>query len=372
MMSHNHFLSDRMDRLGKATQDVRVYNWLATLDQFKLSPVVGTGAGTHLYYGRLFRRPQIQADPVHAHSDYLEMLAEYGLIGELLALLFLGTHLYNGIWTAREITLRRLCNSLTSARSDSLALTVGAVVAVIALAAHSVVDFNMHIPGNALLFAFLFGILANPGLERSQSDTERFSRGMLVRGGLCLLGVVLLTGVGLKYKGEKLAEQARVALRNTDYKVCIEKALGSIAADASNPNAYFYLGEAYRVSALGVRVPALRVALFEKAAGAYRAGLERFPQDENLMVRLGQALDGARRFDEAETFYVQAIHSDPNLGVLYAYYSSHLKLTGQGDAAKKSLDKARQLRVSKAHTLGMDEVRSILENAPEKSKGDVE
>ena len=126
------------------------------------------------------------------------------------------------------------------------------------------------------------------------------------------------------------------------------------------------------MSALGVRVPALRVALFEKAAGAYRAGLERFPQDENLMVRLGQALDGARRFDEAETFYVQAIHSDPNLGVLYAYYSSHLKLTGQGDAAKKSLDKARQLRVSKAHTLGMDEVRSILENAPEKSKGDVE
>ncbi len=373
LITRNHFLSGRVDRFSQATKDARVYMWLATLDQWKLRPLVGTGAGTHLYYGRQYRRPQIQADPVHSHGDYLEMLAEYGLIGELLAGLFLAAHLSHGIRTAREITLRRLCNSLTTARSDSLALTVGALAAVTALAAHSVVDFNMHIPANALLFAFLFGILSDPGLERPQPAAERFSPEMLVRGGgLCLLGIGLLTGVGLKYKGERLAEQARVALRNLDYKVCIERALGAIAADASNPNPYFYLGEAYRMTAFGMRVPPLRAVLFEKAIDAYRGGLKHFPQDENLMVRLGQSFDGALRFDEAEPFYVNAIRSDPNLGVLYAYYGSHLHLTGQADAAKKNFDKARQLRIFDADTIGMGEVRSILENAPEKSKGSIE
>jgi O-antigen ligase len=61
--------------------DIRIYNWQAALDQIKVSPTWGTGAGTHLYYGRLFRRPQLQPDPIHAHSDYLELAAEYGLVG---------------------------------------------------------------------------------------------------------------------------------------------------------------------------------------------------------------------------------------------------------------------------------------------------
>ncbi|MDD5348652.1 MAG: O-antigen ligase family protein [Chthoniobacteraceae bacterium] len=370
-MKRNHFLGGRMTGLSHATEDVRVYNWLASLDQFKLSPAVGTGAGTHLYYGRLLRRPQIQTDPVHSHSDYLEMLAEYGLIGEALALVFLATHLLHGLVTVREITLRRLCNSLTSARSDTLALTVGAIAAVVALAAHSVVDFNMHIPGNALLFAFLFGILANPGRERPR-EAAWISPTALVRGGLCALGIALLAGVAVKYRGESLAEKARVALRDRDYQACIELAQKSIAADPTNPYAYFHLGDAFRTTATVIGVPPLRTVLFEKAVDAYRLGLKRFPHDENLLVRLGQALDGARRFDEAEAAYTDAIGHDPQLGVLYAYYGAHLKLLGQEDAAKANIQKAGQLGTQAPHTIGMDEVQSILLTPPEKIEGDIE
>jgi len=358
-MTHDTYINSRIQQLAASSKDVRIYNWQATLDQYKLSPVLGTGAGTHVIYGRLFRRPQIQADPIHSHGDYLELLAEYGIVGELLAIVFLVTHLASGIRCIREITLRRLCNALTTARSDSLALTLGATAAVAALLAHSVVDFNMHIPANALLFAFLFGVLGNPGTDRPVPVRSWGSPVFLLRGSLGVLGIAMLAGIAFRYPGEESTEQARVSLRNRDYRSCVEQAARAIKADPSNPDPYFYQGEAERLTATGMQIPALRSVVFEKAISAYRAGLELFPQDENLLLRLGQALDGSRRFEEAEEAYLKAIAWDPNLGVLYAYYAAHLQLTGQPEAAKKCLDAARGLGTRDPQSIGMAEVQSI-------------
>jgi len=360
LMRHNKSINERLQRGLAVSQDARVYNWKATLDQYRLNPIWGTGAGTHLYYGRLFRRPQIQYDPVHSHGDYLELLAEYGIVGELLAVVFLLTHVVNGIRCIREITLRRLCNALASARSNSLALTLGATVAVTALMAHSVVDFNMHIPANALLFAFLFGVLANPGIDRP-APVRWASWAILLRGGLVVLGIAMLAGIAARYKGEERTEQARVALRNHDYQGSMQQAALAIEADPSNPYAYFYQGEAQRITALRMQIPSLRSVFFEKAIASYRDGLEHFPQDENLLLRLGQALDGARRFEEAEEAYLAAIGQDSNLGVLYAYYAAHLKLTGQQEAATKCLETAGRLGTQQAHSIGMAEAQSILD-----------
>jgi hypothetical protein len=369
LMTTNTFINGRLIRLTQATKDVRVYNWLASLDQFKEAPMLGTGAGTHLYYGRLFRRPQIQNDPIHSHGDYLEMLAEYGVVGELLALGFLFTHLIYGIRNIGVITVRRLCNSLDYPGSDSLALCLGATTAVIALMAHSVVDFNMHIPGNALLFAFIFGIIANPGVGRAAPPPRRLiSPEMLLRSGIVLAGIVLLCTVATRYKGEEWTEKARVALRNQDYKECIDRATLAIQADPTNPNAYFYQGEAYRVTASKMQIPALRPVLFENAIAAYRHGLALFPQDENLTVRLAQSLDGLHLFDEAEEAYLQALHLDPNLGAIHAYYSAHLHLTGQEEASKKYQASALNLGGDKIHDMGMEEAQSILDFDPGKTE----
>lgn len=367
LMVQSPMIHGRLQKIQGATQDIRVYNWQATMDQARINPVWGTGAGTHLYYGRLFRRTQVQADPIHSHGDYLELLAEYGIVGELLALGFLATHLINGLRYVREITLRRLCNALTSARSDSLALVLGATAAVTALMAHSVVDFNMHIPANALVFAFLFGVLCNPGIGTPGIDRldDDPSRGTLVlRGGLAVLGIAMLAGIAFRYNGEKWTEQSRVSLRNHDYPACIEQANLAIKADPSNPNPYFYQGEALRLTALGMRIPSLRTVLFEKAIAAYHISQRLFPQDENLLIRLGQALDGAWRLEEAQAAYLEAISWDPNHGIFYAYYAAHLQLAGQQEEANKYREAARRLRARDPQQTGMAEVQSILETKP--------
>jgi O-antigen ligase len=77
----------------------------------------------------------------HAHNDYVEALAETGLIGGLIGVAFLL------LWL-RESWARIAGASYPA----DLAYHIGAAAACGGLLVHSLVDFNLHIPSNALLF----------------------------------------------------------------------------------------------------------------------------------------------------------------------------------------------------------------------------
>ncbi len=366
LMSKNEMLRQRLTllagQMGGTQQDARIYNWQAARDQFRQAPWLGTGAGTHLYYGRLFRRPELQADPVHAHSDYLELLAEYGVVGGALMALFLITHLWSG-WRSISRLIGIELEDRYRSRPTALALQVGALSAVAAYLAHSAIDFNLHIPANALLFAMIFGMLASPGIEerrvRSRSDPgetphKSSYRGIRMAYGAALpaLGVLLiLSGIWLRLpvlplpgalqppplRGEILGEQARVALRNGAYAEAIDLGRRALALQQRDPEIYFTAGEANRAMARSLTNRTLRRPYYETAVEAYRNGLKIFPKDENLLVRLGQALDGLSQFPEAGEAYKKAIELDANLGVLHAYYAAHLRACGRTEEAKAEL-----------------------------------
>ncbi|MHB8610688.1 MAG: O-antigen ligase family protein [Candidatus Acidiferrales bacterium] len=107
-------------------------------------PWMGTGLGTlqvvfpryeTLYDGKIVN---------HTHNDYLEGLAETGIAGGLCCIWFLGVLLFD--------SLRRLSQSNGSFVS---ALQLSGLVACIGFLTHSLVDFNLHIPANAVLFFFM-------------------------------------------------------------------------------------------------------------------------------------------------------------------------------------------------------------------------
>jgi hypothetical protein len=364
LMGHSQLLTNRMHTM--AVKDVRIYNWQAAMDHIRVSPWVGTGAGTHLIYGRLFRRAQIQSDPIHAHCDYLELVAEYGIVGAACMLLFLTAHLWSGLRAFSEILRQRLLPTGMT-RSNSFALNLGALCAVAGLGAHSVVDFNMHIPGNALFFSFIFGMLANPGLDQSAGFIQRR---LLPWGRLILpaLGIwIIWRGLPL-LPSEACAETARGALRDGRYLDAIDYAnvglgrpLGHAASadttlpldgfslswvggiqglvnrfgpNPENPNLYFYLGEASRALASRMPIAILKNRYFDAAIPAFRSELKVFPQDENALVRLAQCLDGLRQYQSAEEVYQEAFRADPHLGTLYGYYASHLQAEGKKEEAR--------------------------------------
>jgi O-antigen ligase len=103
--------------------------------------ILGTGLGTLQEVFPLYETLYDGLVVNHSHNDYAEALAETGTIGGLCGLVFL-VFLF---WTSWKIL---------SADGDprSFAYHAGALVACLGLLVHAGVDFNFHIPSNALIF----------------------------------------------------------------------------------------------------------------------------------------------------------------------------------------------------------------------------
>jgi O-antigen ligase len=97
----------------------------------------------------------------HVHNDYIEALAETGLVGGFCGLAFL--------W----LLFREARKSFTAEQGHfSRALHAGAIAALCGLLIHSFVDFNLHIPSNALLFLLQAYLATSPPLP-SQAPAKR-------------------------------------------------------------------------------------------------------------------------------------------------------------------------------------------------------
>ncbi len=331
-MQKSELLHRRLILIGKP--DVRWYNWLAALDQFKVSPWIGTGAGTHLYYGRFFRRPQLQYDPEHAHCDYLELLAEYGLIGAIGMAAFLFVHIRSSSIAVLTVMKTAHDDPYQPFRDNRLAFQIGVLTSIAAYAVHSITDFNLHIPGHALIFAFLFGIAANP-VARKPDPADSSPALRFFQFALPGLSIWIFADCLPKLPGDYLTEKARVAVRKHEFEKAIALGERALQYERRNPFLHYHLGEANRVTATLLPLRALQERYFIKAVEHYRQALSLYPYDETFWVRLGQAYDGLGDFRNGEMAFLNALRLDPNLAVLYFYYAAHLRSAGRDEEADR-------------------------------------
>jgi O-antigen ligase len=131
--------------------------WRIFLDH----PFLGTGLGTlqtvfpryeTLYDGKIVN---------HTHNDYLEALAETGLAGTLCCAWFLGVLLSESLKRLRQLN-----------NSFARTLQLAGFIACCGFLVHSLVDFNLHIPANAMLF-FLMAHLATVELTQAAPPSSR-------------------------------------------------------------------------------------------------------------------------------------------------------------------------------------------------------
>ncbi len=327
---------DLVDRASKvADKDIRLEFWRAGLEQFGLSPVLGTGSRTYLYYGRMFRSDSVQIDPVYVHNDYLQLLAEYGLVGAALFLIFLLLHLRWALISARRLGPRRIASS-HRILSNNMALNVGALSAVSAYAVHSFFDFNLHIPANLLLLAFAFGILASNGVP--EESTAR-SRAAILSSllGLCLVSLFLGIQVVRLWPGEWYTEQARIALRDQRLPASISASLKALQFQKRNPEPFYYLGRARYLSADREPPGPARSSFYAAAAVDYETARQIDPLDETYATELAFTFDALGRFSEAEWLFDDARHLDPRLQPLQQYYEEHLRSWSGNSNARRSL-----------------------------------
>lgn len=302
----------------------RLEMWRASIEQWKLQPLIGTGGGTYLFYGRQFRAEEVQADPVYVHNDYLHLLCEYGVLGAAAFLLFLGAHLHHGVRTFLHFGPHRLAAGAL-ALSDRLALNIGALCTMAAYSVHSLVDFNMHLPANALLIAFVFGLLANPGTTSESEIAQDLRATPRLRFALILFAAIFLWQCLRLYPGEHYAAQAREALENEDPVKAIALANKALGYERKNPNIFFYLGRA--LGALGNSESAAdqRVAYYEKALAAVQSAHRLSPLDATYLLDAAYLYDEMGRFAEGEWMYYLARARDPRSVAVDRLYKTHLR-----------------------------------------------
>jgi len=128
---------------------MRLDTWHIFLDH----PNMGAGLGT---LQRVFPAYETLYDAKivnHSHNDYLEVLAETGVAGALCCAWFLAVLFVDSIRGLKEL-----------GKSFEAALNLSGLVACCGLLVHSLVDFNLHIPANAMLF-FVAAHLATARLQ---------------------------------------------------------------------------------------------------------------------------------------------------------------------------------------------------------------
>jgi len=128
----------------------RTEYWRGAWQMFLDHPIAGVGLGAfptaYPSYGHSSAKNERLEQ---AHNDYLQLLADTGLIGALV-----------GLWFLFELirTARRQFQMLARARNQDRALAIGGYVAMLGIAVHSFLDFNLQIAANALLFLLVVAL----------------------------------------------------------------------------------------------------------------------------------------------------------------------------------------------------------------------
>jgi O-antigen ligase len=120
---------------------------------------MGVGTGNFQDRVRVYQdyRPDLVLD--HAHNDYLETTAEWGL------------PLASAFWSVMFFVVVRGLRAFRSIRSpEQQGILLACVGAMFSILVHSLADFNLQIPSNRLLFFVFVGIsMAFPLPERSRT-----------------------------------------------------------------------------------------------------------------------------------------------------------------------------------------------------------
>jgi tetratricopeptide (TPR) repeat protein len=244
-------------------------------------------------------------------------------------------------------------------RNTALALHLGALSAVGAYAMHSVVDFNLHLPANAFLLAFAFGIIANPGV--SAGSPFAFQRSVAA-GARVLLAVAALFVLfhGLRcLPGEWFAEKARVALRDGRPDEARAFAAKALEHEGRNPDIYYYAGEAAHRAAMRQAGPAKE--LREESIRMFQRGLEVFPSDVRTVTKLAHAYIDFEMFDQAEETLDEALELDPKSTLVYAFYGLCYQRKGDFEEAERYYWMAWELDLPGINTMAHEGYKAVHE-----------
>lgn len=130
-----------------ASEEGRIALWRDAWKMIAEYPVFGRGLGTFRWMYPAYETVRPDTPAQYAHNDYIQALAEVGIIG--LSLLIWA---FGAVWQTAIRNIRNTTDPLVRG------IGIGTIGALTAIALQELVDFGLYIPGVAVTAAFLIGL----------------------------------------------------------------------------------------------------------------------------------------------------------------------------------------------------------------------
>ena len=128
----------------------RIIAWHGIIKMISDYPFLGIGPGTFETIFSQYQPPGLLAYYSKAHNDYLQFISEVGIL--FIPIFF---------WAAVQL-FRTGFGKMKNTSRLIRGTTAGAMAGIVSILVHSIVDFNLHIPANSLLFTILAAIVVAP------------------------------------------------------------------------------------------------------------------------------------------------------------------------------------------------------------------
>jgi hypothetical protein len=286
--------------------------WSGTYQMWRDHPVWGGGPGHFDERFRAYRTRLFQMSAGHAHSDYLQVLADWGIAGAapLLAALVMF------LWPMSKHWIKTVLDptALNAVATNHFALTCGGLAGILALLAHSLVEYQWYAPGVMLTFIGIIAMLI------AQTQSGRWDFGIRIPLTIVLAPLIVCQALqGAKSCREqywiyKAHRAASIEERITN----LERAF---RIDPANFRTAYWIGETCRT--LSFQGEANYKQLAERAIEWLdrAAQLNRF--DPYPHMRKAMCLDWLKRHSEAETEIQKALALDPEHYLVLAIAGWH-------------------------------------------------
>ena len=312
--------------LTAADEGYRVNVWKTALRLWQTEPLAGTGAGTFSLASRSLRFQADALDDIAAHNDWVQGLAELGMIGIGLALGVVVLHFAAGWGAFGGESRRRIPTG--GGGGLRLAMQVGAMVALAACVGHSFFDFNMQVPANLLLLAAVLGILASPGRVGGERD-KRIFFGRIGPVAVAGMGVLLALMVWRCHRAELAWILADKALRENKPARAEELAQGGLAENPVHARLADAGGRAwFNLAMQGGISDDERSRRLDESAVLFKKAADLDSGDAWNLLNLAHAVDIRQAGGGTAPLYFRAIQVAPFFAAPYEFYGLGLEKSG--------------------------------------------
>lgn len=334
----SQFRFDRMLIDGKL-EDVRFLIWKPAVKVWQEDAWLGAGPNQFRHHFRKHRPRQVQMRAERVHNDYLNTLVDWGLVGFVLLAGAVGAFFYSGIHIWKGV--HRESDDFGSRSSNRSAFVLAGTIGVVSLLFHSFVDFNLHIPANAVLAVGIMAIVLGIGHSREAEASVR-----LGMGGRVVLTLVALAGaiwVGKESAAKYREGRLITASNHPDLKALDEiRMLRQLQAlEPGNPVTAYRLGEGLRQVAW--EKPGDWYPLTLEAEKWLEKAMKLDPNDSSAPLRYGMCRDLRRDYATATGYFLKAIELDPNGAVVMAWTGWHYLQIDDYKKAREYLEKSLRL-----------------------------